>query len=436
MRTHFIFALALLVTGCGLETEPNPNYQSGSGGSGGNGGSDAGDAGGEGGTGGGGSGGNGGNGGTTGGSGGSGGDSAVTDCDDNSECSPNTPQCNPQGQCISCTSDAACKDRGPLAHCEMSRDSEQRGRCVACLDDGDCDDSDDGDYCLNNECVPCESDTDCTDLTKPECGADGQCTGCTSDDACDGRDGFEACVTAAGPKRGHCVACIGDDDCTSTDAPECKSDNTCGACTSDDACDGRNGAEHCNLRTGAETFGKCVECTGATEDDDCDGKSCKQTTGECTEVEIGDLNPCEACEADSQCGTGTKCVQHMLGETDLGYFCFFERATCADTDSAVKPYSRTLPNALSIDSTGAAQQATYCLPPTSCKAVDDASGVVAPGDVTCTVNSDCGVEDINDGQCIERAAEELKCTYACDDDFDCPADLSKCLGSGVKVCSP
>jgi hypothetical protein len=444
MRTHFIFALALLVTACGLETEPNPDYQSatggsggsGSGGQGGSGGSDAGDAGGEGGT----TGGSGGTSGTTGGSSGTGGDSATTDCDDNDECSAMRPQCSPQGNCVSCTSNAACDERDPLSHCDARPGSDTRGQCLACLEDEHCKDNDDGEYCLSGQCVPCQTDTDCTDLDKPECGNDGQCTGCTSDQACNGRDGAEACITTPGPNRGKCVACVGDDHCTNTDAPQCKSDNTCGACTSDAACDGRNGTERCNLRADAESFGQCVECTGATEDGDCDGKSCKQSTGECTGVDIGDLNPCEACDADSQCGTGTKCVKQMLGEADLGYYCFYDRATqgggCADTISGLKPYSQTLAATLSIDSIEAAQAATYCLPRTSCDALGDASTTVTPGVQTCSATEECGVSNVNDGACIARGMPAVQtCTYSCDENYECPADLPNCAGDGDKYCS-
>jgi hypothetical protein len=352
------------------------------------------------------------------------------------------PQCSPKGECISCSSNAACDDRDPLAYCDTKTASDTRGQCVACLEDDHCKDNDDGDYCLAGECVPCKTNADCTELDKPECGMDGQCTGCTSDEACDARTGTEACITTPGPNRGKCVACVGDDHCTSTDAPQCKSDNTCGACTSDAACDGRAGTERCNLRADAETFGDCVECTGATEDDDCEGKSCKQSTGECTGTTRGTRNPCESCEADSDCATGSKCVKQVFDDTDLGYFCFYDRAAqgggCADTITGLKPYSQTRDDILSIDSTEAAQKGTYCLPRTSCLAVEHASTSVECG----TSNAVCGTENVDDGVCLESGTANGKCSYSCVDSSDClgglGADvLDTCSGpEGGKTCQP
>ena len=436
--------IALLLSACGLETEPNPDPQAGSGagngsdggGQGGIGGDDAGDAGGQGGT-------TGGQGGTTGGQGGS------ADCTDNDGCAATLPQCSASGSCISCTSNAACEGRSSLTHCETSSASERRGECVACLEDDHCQDNDAGNYCLNNECVPCKTNADCNDLTKPECGADGHCTGCTSDNACDGRGTTEACVTAPGPKRGHCVPCVENPDCPNADAPQCKSDNTCGACTSDDACSGRDDKEHCNLRADAATVGQCVQCTGATEADECNGNSCKQSTGECTDTTVGSRNPCQSCEADSECGDGAKCVRQMLNGTDLGYFCFYDQATqgggCADTISGLKPYSQTLTNVLSIDSTEASQQGTYCLPRTSCDAFADATTyMMAPGAAPCTVNSNCGVgnTETDGAYCIPSdfsiEAARNKCSYICDTSADCPSSgFSTCSdGAGAHFCRP
>ena len=450
MRTHFTVLLAaLLFTGCGLETEPNPDYQAGTGGSGADGGGTSG--GGSGGNGGdaGGTGGNGGDAGGAGGDagggtggiagGGQGGDAGSSDCDDNSQCSASLPLCNAAGKCESCSSNSACEDRGPLAHCETTLGSDQRGACVACTEDDHCDDSEDGAYCNNNECVPCKTNADCTDLTKPECSPEGQCIGCTDSEACDGREGTETCLTTAGPKRGHCVACVAHTDCPNADAPQCKADNTCGDCTQEAACSFRDGTTRCNLRAGAETIGECVECTGATEDEDCAGDSCKQSTGECTDTPVGSRDDCQACEADSECKNGTECVLHMLEEVNLGYFCFYDRATqgggCADTISSLQPYSQTLPDAVSIDNT---QQATYCLPVTSCAAIESAAEGVMCG----TDNTMCGAVGIEDGICLESGLAMGKCSYPCTADSDCLNGvgddvLDTCVGPpAAKTCQP
>jgi hypothetical protein len=451
MRTHFTVLLAaLLFTACGLETEPNPDYQAGTGGvgadgggtSGGGSGGDGGDAGGTGGTGGdaGGTGGDagGGTGGIAGG--GQGGDGGSRDCVDNTQCSASLPQCSAAGTCVSCSANTACADRGDLSHCETTSTSDKRGECVACLEDDHCNDSDDGEYCNNNECVPCKSNADCDDLTKPQCSPEGQCVGCTDSEACEGRDGAEVCQVTAGPTRGHCVACVAHSDCPNADAPQCKSDNTCGDCTQDDACSFREETKRCNLRAGTETFGECVECTGATEQEDCEGTSCKQSTGECTGTARGGVNVCGACEADSECQGTRKCVQQFLGDDPVGWFCLPVQTVlgCAtDANLDARPFGVAVEDALSIDSTDTSQQANYCAPRTSCQALDDASAVPIPGAKTCSVSEDCGLPNVNDGACIARGMPAvLTCTYRCDQTYECPADLPNCTGTGDKFCSP
>jgi hypothetical protein len=439
MRTHFTVLLAaLLFTGCGLETEPNPDYQAGSGGSGADGGGgtsgggSGGDAGGTGGTGGDAGGGTGGDaGGGTGGiaGGGQGGEAGSSDCNNNSQCSASLPLCNAAGKCVSCSSNDACEDRGPLAHCETTLGSDRRGACVACTEDDHCDDSEDGAYCNNNQCVPCKTNADCTDLTKPECGPEGQCGGCTDSEACEGREGTETCLTTAGPKRGHCVACVAHTDCPNADAPQCKTDNTCGDCTQEAACSFREETKRCNLRADAETFGECVECTGSTEEEDCEDTSCKQATGECTSTIRGSVNDCRACEADSECPGTRKCVQHFLGDNVVGWFCLPAQTVlgCASEGNPdARPFSVLVANALSIDSQGTEQQANYCAPAKSCKAFTDALTNVnceAGGSFDDTL---CGMTSLEEGLCLQVSSAMGTCSYGCGAQYECPQNKPNC----------
>jgi hypothetical protein len=437
MRTHLpFFIAAVLFTGCGLETEPNPDYQAGTGagagansGSGGDAGGQGGDGGGSGGSGGdaGGDGGSGGNGGTAGG--GQGGDSSVEDCDDNTDCAASLPQCNAGGECVSCTSNAACEERGMLAHCETTVSSDRRGQCVECIEDEHCEGSDNGEYCNNNACVPCESNGDCDDVTKPQCSAEGQCVGCTGSDACEDRVGTEICQTNAGPKRGHCVACIGNNDCPDADAPQCKTDNTCGDCTDNAACSFREGTERCNLRADAETFGQCVQCTGETEDEDCTDKSCKQSTGTCTNTDQGSRTACQSCETDSECNANRKCVQQILDDSPIGWFCLPEQTVlgCASEDNpAAQPFSVLVESALSIDSQGNEQQANYCAPAKTCRAVTDAIANVDCETEGSFDDALCGIASLEEGVCLQVSAAMGTCSYGCAADHECPQNKPLC----------
>jgi len=282
--------------------------------------------------------------------------------------------------------------------------------------------------------VPCKTNADCDDLTKPQCSPEGQCVGCTDSDACDGRDGTEVCQVTAGPTRGHCVACVAHSDCPNADAPQCKSDNTCGDCTQEAACSFREGTKRCNVRTGADSFGTCVECTGATEDDDCEDKSCKQSTGECTDTVQGTRNPCQPCEADSECGNGTKCVPQTIDEVVLGYFCFYDRATqgggCADTISALKPYSQLLSNTVSIDGQDAAD---YCTPLKSCKAITDAIANVDCETGGVFDDTACGLASHIEGQCLQVGAAMGTCSYGCSQAYECTQNKPNCTSN---MCSP
>lgn len=278
----------------------------------------------------------------------------------------------------------------------------------------------------------CREHADCADAEKPECSDDGECVACTEDAACSDRGAASLCHTGRGALRGHCVECREHQDCEDLAEPQCSSAGSCMSCTNNDACEGRASAEQCNQRAGAPTFGTCVECTGATEGQMCGASSCMQSSGQCTDTPRASLEVCEACEADSECKAGTKCVRHMLGAHDLGTVCVYQDtiAGCASSANAgMKPFSQTV-HAMSVDST---INADYCFPRTSCKAYEDAVvGVSCGTDATL-----CGEPDIEDGYCPTTGPRQGQCSYGCTEDYDCPGALiSECSGDVIKFCRP
>jgi hypothetical protein len=178
-----------------------------------------------------------------------------------------------------------------------------------------------------------------------------------------------------------------------------------------------------------------VECTGATEAERCGDNACKQSTGECTAVERGTLLACQACEADSECAARLKCVDHVFGAQSFGTHCFFEQGTtgCADADVGRRPYSK--PAMLtSVDG----EEADYCFPITTCKAVEDATAMGVGGGKTCSTQAACGDVDVNDGYCPDSGGAMGKCSYQCEENYDCPGTgFTLCSGTGAdKFCQP
>jgi hypothetical protein len=446
-RSILLFcALGFVTLGCGVETRPNPNFDSGAdgsvrdsgpdgeagGGSGGDGGSSSGGDGGSGGEGGGGSGGDSGGSGGDGGSGAGGEGGSPSGCDADTECAANVPQCNASGVCGRCSSNAACEGRTDKTRCDGTPGSPTRGQCVQCTSDTHCT-TDEAPECVAGKCVECSADLDCP-ASKPQCSEAGACEACDSNEACEGRPGKVNCETTSG----QCVECLGDEDCENPE-PQCTA-NACAPCTGEAACAGRNGTEHCNTREGLQTSGQCVQCTGATEDEECVLKSCNQALGMCTGTDQETVNPCQPCAADSECDgseTGAvKCVTHMLGTVNLGSFCFYAFSAdnqCANAVPGLKPYSVPTPD-LSIDE----HAATFCLPVTSCQAVTDAALAVECG----TDSTMCGVANLADGICLTAGPSVGKCSYGCINNSDClggiGATLPSCVGDvpASKTCQP
>jgi hypothetical protein len=347
----------------------------------------------------------------SGGTGGTGGSGAT--CNANGDCDGATPICNTTTQaCRACTNDNQCKSIGPLC-------DETSGECVACV-----------------------ADADCKDGSKPQCTGN-VCVACTSDAACTGRTGTERCDKANGSAtKGACVACVGHGDCENP-TPQCDTSRTCVACTGDAACvgrmDGSTAIAVCDTYAGAVAEGQCVQCTGDNEASACGNKSCKRSTGTCTTTVRGSRTPCTACEADSDCDPTAKCVVQMFDSMPFGPYCFYvDDAThdCATpSDGSRRPYSRSKA-AESLDGVSA----SYCFPPTTCKAVEDATAMGASGGKVCANSAGCGESNVSDGLCGDTGSTLGKCTYGCDDqgasdNTDCPlSGFTTCSGAGIQIC--
>jgi hypothetical protein len=202
----------------------------------------------------------------------------------------------------------------------------------------------------------------------------------------------------------------------------------------DAACAGREGVEVCNTRQDAETVGQCVQCTGATEGVQCPGTACEQSMGVCTDVPRRTLLACAPCVADTQCVADLRCVEHVLGTRTLGSFCFFfEQTAISCTDAGRRMYRRPMMLS-SLDGS----EGEYCMPITSCKAIDDATSMGSSGGKMCDNNNDCGVVSLSDGFCADSGGAVDQCSYLCEQDHDCPSSgATRCLGTPPNAfCQP
>lgn len=234
-----------------------------------------------------------------------------------------------------------------------------------------------------------------------------RCVACRDDDDCD----------AAAPHCDRsgadplCIECLASDECADAETPACIA-GTCAPCAADEQCAAHAATPDCD-----EASGRCVACTRETEATRCGAFSCSSLTHTCTTTTRGNQDTCDPCEADSECAIGRRCVQHTFMGTDVGYFCFLDSSMggCGDTDTARRPYS-TRTELTSID--GAT--ATYCMPPTTttCEGIRDTRSV------SCTMDSECGVDGLDDGYCPLVGTGALACSYRCGGAFDCRDPLT------------
>ncbi len=366
--------------------------------------------------------------GVSGGMGGSGGTGGVVGvvCETHANCPPAQAVCGDDDRCGPCTDEDDCARHAGALVCDVREDVPTSGRCVDCLNDNECS-SANGHECVLGFCVECETDVECTSLETPQCSTSYQCEGCKDNDACVGRGVRSMCDTRDGAENeGECVECEAHSDCEDAEKPQCDATGTCVPCSgNDDACEDRSSdgtaTPYCNTRADADTFGQCVQCTGATEAVACaDDKSCRQDDGRCTGTDVGSREPCETCEADSECGDGMACVDVTLGLAPANQFCLYRFSVndgCAAMNRLlVRPFSVTAEHA-SVD----APAEDFCLPTSTCEAYRS-----AVDEVECTLTTDCGADDVADGECPDEGGAPNKCSYDCNFDWQCPDTLPHC----------
>ena len=285
------------------------------------------------------------------------------------------------------------------------------------------------------DCLPLDAGTDSgrrdtgRDTNVPDVGPCGTCSAprarcdettmmcveCLVEVHCGGED---KCDTT-----GTCVECLTNADCSDSAMPICGTDGACRACGADTECMDTAATPVCD-----EDSGRCEECTADTEAAECAGFSCSRLTHTCTTTTLGILDVCDACEADSECAAGRNCIPHVFMGTDLGYFCFYDSSMggCGDTDTTRRPYS-TAVELTSIDDV----VGMYCMPPTTttCQGIRDTRNV------TCAVDTDCGVVDEPDGYCPTVGSGAGLCSYLCGGGSDCATPPLECAG-GPLHCRP
>ncbi len=232
----------------------------------------------------------------------------------------------------------------------------------------------------------------------PVCNDDLQCVACTADldDLC--TEMALVCKTGAFV----CVTCNANSDCKDAAAARCDTmQNECAGCQGETDCIGIEGRPLCD-------DGTCVECTPDTEDVDCGGKSCDPLTGACTDTEVGSLETCEECVADSECGEdgsaseAHRCVEmfYPVGErfpdSETG-FCLrvFAPGVCE------QPYAIRIPDRRSLS--GDPLQ-SYC-------GINETLAT-CPAVRALDRNESCPCPE--SGICRNVGGLSLKCTYHCE----------------------
>jgi hypothetical protein len=151
------------------------------------------------------------------------------------------------------------------------------------------------------EAGPCGS----CPLDTPICTDDVTCVECTAEKDSFCTEQTLVCKTDAF----DCVECNANSDCDDPAASRCNTaQNECEECESEADCTSIEGRPLCDN-------GTCVECTPDTEGTDCDGTSCNPASFTCTDTDVGSLETCEECVADSECGLdGSPSEEHRCVE--------------------------------------------------------------------------------------------------------------------------
>ncbi len=381
-------------------------------------------------------------------------------CSSDSQCSGSTPYCSYNGSCVSCKSNADCKESTrPICSsggicstcskfntCPNSLKCVPTGACVAsvhqCTVSSDC--SGNTPICMNRVCVGCTkigtTTNTCAGLVNKYCISTGQCGQCTN--------------LPNAPNTG-CKP-------TST-TPICNSNYVCSACSSDNDCKRVVGAAGTYCATSGINSGKCVACTSSSQ--------CANSSPICS----ASLNICLKCFADSDCISRSaslkKCIsgscQGCLNNSDctptsLGTTATSTTPIC-DTVSASIPTCR----ACSLDSDCSGfKNMPYCNAGTGqcvacntntnagcsgatpiCDSITYTCRSCTPNDCTTYDFTVCATQGSNQGTCVECETSSdcsptsnkpiciaNKCV-ACTQDTDCTSHSISSGSQALKYCT-
>ncbi len=354
-------------------------------------------------------------------------------------------QCQSDGLCRQCRSDADCAGRGNGEICDG-------GTCVACNDDLDCANHPDGNVCDGGTCTSCAATGCVANEGQPNeavhpagryCDAgDGYCTDCTGLP--------EACVvggqtSVCDVQSGVCRSCRGDLECPDAQNPICISDPTqgdaevriCRVCDPADnaGCDAESTTPRCRDE-GDDT----PVCAGCSNDADCVGNA----NGNLCNTGIGDPDrgACEACADDvdcqnspagnvcrapfcSQCTRNTDCIGNPGGNVCNNGFCSpcADDAACADHPAGEQCADIDGDNQSECEvcDPDAAAGQSGCPNNLVCDLIENGPDAGTVQCVGCVDDNDCGAGRVcNNGGCFG----DLDGDGVLDADDNCPADAN------------
>jgi hypothetical protein len=340
-------------------------------------------------------------------------------CVDSNDCNkdPTLARCDTTTQqCVPCSSASQCTGKFP-GNKNLCRNAIVAGECVECTQQSDCAADPTRSKCNLSPgvCSACAADGDCGSVNgKHACLLTGgpRCVECTNASHCAGNANGLACNTTTNT----CVQCVADTDCHGAGASRCVN-NQCVACVND------AGGSHCgHVVNGSTTLGVCdtsgaagvcVECTG-TNRTACGANVCNSMTKVCSPFAVGSAGRCQDCVSDAHCPTNQRCVLETFEGTNLGFSCF---PVSTSGDCTLTPFSGPT-DVTTVD--GAA--ANVCLlRATTC------AGFNQLGIKPCTLDTECGEENLNDGHCDTSAGF---CSVPCAQPSDCPNSTpGSCAGS-------
>jgi hypothetical protein len=324
--------------------------------------------------------------------------------------------------------DGGCEEPMPLC-------DEGRGACVECLVEGDCEFVEGKPGCdvSDGACVECLTNAHCEEGV---CDASAnKCVECLSNDDC-----TETSARVCDPETHRCEACLSESDCEEAQNARCDASgaagtNACVGCTESEQCAGHVGTTVCDA-----SEGECVECTGL-EYGACGTSGggerlvCDSLSRSCSPSETERSSGlCGECISDAECGEGQACVLQRYEETDVGYFCFWQKggsggAPTSCLSAEARPYVGTQSMAESIDGVVAdvcGLALTTCTAMNQFRSPDVACAPLDSTDTPVPDDSLCGEPGLADGYCREADADVYRCTVPCLSSDDCrsPSDCN------------